>query len=56
MYRYTDIDECDEHLSGCNQLCTNTIGGHYCTCFAGFLLASNNRTCQGIEYCSNVPL
>ena len=49
-----DINECVEHRSGCNQLCNNTVGGHFCTCFSGFRLSSNNRTCLGIMFILSV--
>ena len=45
-----DINECAEHSSGCNQLCTNTIGSRTCSCYTGYQLSSNNRTCTGKGY------
>ena len=40
-----DIDECDTP-GICGQLCTNTIGGFYCSCTVGYQLI-NGRNCTG---------
>ena len=43
-----DINECDEHSSGCNQICTNTIGGFTCSCYNGFTFSEGSITfCEG---------
>ena len=47
MYMHTDIDECALGISGCNQICTNTIGSYVCSCFLGYHISSNNKTCVG---------
>ncbi|WAR06378.1 FBN1-like protein [Mya arenaria] len=40
-----DIDECNT-TTPCdsNSVCTNTPGGYYCTCNAGFRLSTSNKT------------
>ena len=42
-----DIDECKTGSHNCNvnANCTNTVGGHYCTCKEGF--AGDGRSCSG---------
>ena len=47
-----DIDECSEGVSGCSQLCTNTIGSYTCTCRNGYQLGNDNHTCTDIDECS----
>ena len=42
-----DIDECAEDSSGCTQICNNTPGSYYCTCFIGFSLDDDKHTCNG---------
>ena len=42
-----DIDECSEGISGCSQLCSNTIGTYSCNCQNGYQLGSDNHTCVG---------
>ena len=44
---HTDIDECSEGISGCTQLCTNTIGSYRCSCQYGYQLGIDNHTCLG---------
>ena len=44
---HTDIDECSEGISGCSQLCINTIGSYSCGCLNGYHLGSDNHTCLG---------
>ncbi len=43
----TDIDECGESISGCAQLCHNTVGSYSCSCDIGYTLGSNNHSCEG---------
>ena len=40
-----DIDECDEGTSGCEQQCTNAKGSFGCSCFDGYKLNTDNKTC-----------
>ena len=42
-----DIDECGEHVSGCNQHCVNTVGSYYCSCYTGFQINADQHTCFG---------
>ena len=42
-----DIDECALGINGCNQICTNTIGSYVCSCYIGYQISSNRRTCMG---------
>ena len=46
MCTTVDINEC-EGYNDCHQNCTNTDGSYYCSCDTGFVLAVDNRTCQG---------
>ena len=50
-FLFSDIDECLEHLSSCNQICTNKhcLEGQYnCSCEEGFYLSLfDNSTCLG---------
>uniref|UniRef100_A0A8W8N5D1 Fibrillin-1 n=1 Tax=Magallana gigas TaxID=29159 RepID=A0A8W8N5D1_MAGGI len=43
---YSDIDECFEKTSGCEQICNNTLGSFECLCFPGFSLNSTTATCS----------
>ena len=48
----SDTNECLAYnLNHCEQNCTNTDGGFYCSCLSGFRLKTN-RTCQDIDECS----
>ena len=42
-----DVNECSTNNGGCDQICVNVDGGFYCECQTGFLLASNQQTCNG---------
>ena len=43
-----DINECSEGIDNCNQTCTNTEGSFTCGCDDGYLLYSDETTCNGI--------
>jgi fibulin 1/2 len=45
----SDINECEYHNGGCEQVCINTPGSFHCSCFSGFSLY-NNVFCAGIYY------
>ena len=49
---YTDIDECAEGISGCDQTCTNLAGSYSCSCGSGYRLASNRHGCSDINECA----
>ncbi|CAI8053005.1 Phosphatidylinositol phosphatase PTPRQ [Geodia barretti] len=42
-----DIDECFEGTSNCEQLCTNTNGSYFCTCYDDFSLGLDSHSCLG---------
>ncbi|CAI8053003.1 Receptor-type tyrosine-protein phosphatase F [Geodia barretti] len=41
------IDECFEGTSNCEQLCTNTNGSYFCTCYDDFSLGLDSHSCLG---------
>ena len=44
------MNECaSTTLNRCQQLCSNQDGSYNCSCSIGFVLNSDNRTCQGIH-------
>ena len=42
-----DIDECQTDNGRCTQSCNNSIGSYECSCWDGYELANNSRTCDG---------
>lgn len=48
-----DIDECREGNGGCEQRCVNFIGSYSCTCYHGYSLNADGRSCDlaGEEDC-----
>lgn len=54
----SDIDECsapdpeDGSAPLCSQICLNTLGSYICSCYHGFRLRSDQRTCV-CEYCAH---
>ena len=43
----TDVDECATNNGGCDHYCTNTIGSFVCSCYPGYTLDVDGRTCLG---------
>lgn len=44
-----DINECAGY-NDCHQFCNNTIGSYFCSCWEGFHLETNNKTCAGMYH------
>ena len=44
MYVTLDIDECMDP-SSCHHLCTNNEGSFVCSCYDGYILNSDQRSC-----------
>ena len=45
---FADIDECAEGTSGCQHICTNYDGGFDCSCYSGYEINTDLKTCRGI--------
>ncbi|XP_075157166.1 putative vitellogenin receptor yl isoform X2 [Haematobia irritans] len=43
-----DIDECVEQYGVCSQMCTNSAGSYRCHCDDGYILRSDNHTCEAV--------
>ena len=43
-----DIDECSDGTHNCSQTCTNTERSFTCGCNTGFLLDTDEVTCNGM--------
>ena len=44
---FLDIDECDDTYHGCHHTCLNTNGSYVCSCYNGFILSEDERSCEG---------
>ena len=67
MFYFQDFDECVNKTDGCNQICTNFLGGYNCSCYSGYYLlnktycgdvdecASNTHNCSSLATCTNIP-
>ena len=49
----TDIDECQEGLHSCRQVCVNTNGSYECACKEGYSLRNDGSNCRGINHCAS---
>ena len=47
MVSFIDVDECMYHSDNCDETCHNTLGGYRCSCQEGFMLAADQKTCNG---------
>ena len=50
-----DTDECARNISGCNQNCTNTKGSYVCSCYPGYEIENDNKTCIGKHLMQTAP-
>ena len=44
---YLDFDECASDTDNCSQKCSDTLGSYQCVCYDGYILDSDNHTCNG---------
>ena len=44
---FVDIDECSSNNGMCQQICVNLLGSHNCSCDVGYILAHDQRRCDG---------
>ena len=42
-----DVDECEEDLHVCSDICINILGSYICDCPLGFVLDTDGITCAG---------
>ena len=55
MFFCIDIDECELGAHDCTHICNNTDGRFFCTCYDGYQIDRDNRTCEGInDYCTTL--
>ena len=47
MHLYTDVDECADGVSECDQNCHNNNGSYTCSCYVGFALNNDGLHCDG---------
>ncbi len=47
MIPFLGVNECLENTSGCSQICTDMKIGFKCSCYRGFKLNGDGRTCDG---------
>ena len=44
---YLDSNEClTDDNGGCDQICNNSIGKHTCSCYTGYSLELDEKTCS----------
>lgn len=41
-----ELDECELQDHGCEHECINTLGGYQCSCYIGYELHSDKKTCE----------
>ena len=49
IFKPIDIDECSS--SPCGHMCTNTVGSFVCSCNDGYVLDSDQLSCNGTLFC-----
>lgn len=41
-----DVNECEEGIHNCAQICMDTVGSYECDCNVGFEIDADQRTCK----------
>ena len=50
MLLISDDDECSHRMVICEQNCVNEIGSFHCLCNIGYILASNEVSCESKKF------
>jgi len=50
---FVDVNECDEAMDTCEQLCTNVPGSYKCSCRQGYTFNSSTHACDPGIYIYN---
>ena len=45
--RFADVDECYKENGGCSHVCVNHHGSYNCSCYTGYTLGLDHKTCDG---------
>ncbi|CAC5403143.1 unnamed protein product [Mytilus coruscus] len=45
------MNKCLSDNGGCDHFCSNTFGSIRCTCEKGYMLGSDNKTCEDVDEC-----
>ena len=49
---WPDISECAANASVCDHVCTDTTDSFECSCYKGYTLASDGRSCLDTDECA----
>ena len=55
LFYNTDVNECVARTHSCKHICHNTIGSYSCSCFHGYKLGADLRSCEGECYKGFLP-
>ena len=47
LYYKKDVNECDKQNGGCDHNCSNTEGSFECSCYIGYKLDDDRKSCLG---------
>ncbi|KAJ6667401.1 hypothetical protein lerEdw1_016522 [Lerista edwardsae] len=50
-----DINECSKKNGDCQHVCFNSPGSYRCSCYNGYNLTEDNKTCEDIDECAESP-
>ena len=48
LHSLSDVNECEDNLHHCTELCINLPGSYICSCPDGFTLEEDGISCRGI--------
>ena len=54
FYVPSDVNECDDNLHHCTELCINIPGSYVCSCPDGFTLEEDGISCSGNAITVNI--
>ena len=52
IVKFSDVDECELNIDGCEQGCVNTDGSFMCNCTDGYVLNEDGFACDGKSSCA----
>uniref|UniRef100_A0A2C9K8L8 Uncharacterized protein n=1 Tax=Biomphalaria glabrata TaxID=6526 RepID=A0A2C9K8L8_BIOGL len=54
-YLCSTVNECVDGSANCSQVCVDSLVGYNCSCYSGYALAADKKSCSDVDECQGKP-